>query len=299
MPSPRQEDTTDGSANGPLVSVVVPTRNNSTCLTYCLQSIRGQDYDNIEVVVVDNHSTDATVAIARQYADQVLSRGPERSSQRNFGASQAKGAFLMMVDSDMELSSRVVSECVACAMTRPSIGGVVIPETSHGYGFWARCKALEKNLYQGVHWMEAARFFPIGVFRQVGGYDEELVGGEDWDLSQRVAEVSLLSRIEEFIYHNEGTLTLRGTMRKKAYYARKLASYRSKAPNVTAARKQLRVRGRSRLFFAKRRQLLADPVTGAGLVVMKAAEFLAMVVAVVSMKLGKGSVDSEIYSDGR
>lgn len=204
----------------------------------------------------------------------------------------------MMVDSDMELSSRVVSECVACAMAQPSIGGIVIPETSQGNGFWARCKALEKALYQGVHWMEAARFFPSDVFEEVGGYDEELVGGEDWDLSQRVAEVSPLSRIEDFICHNEGTLTLRGTLRKKAYYARKLALYRSKDPNITAARQQLRVGGRSRLLFTKRRQLLADPVTGAGLLMMKAAEFLASVVAVVSIKLRKGSAEPRDYFDG-
>jgi glycosyltransferase involved in cell wall biosynthesis len=274
---------------GPLVSVVVPTRNSSSSLTSCLESIRKQDYDNIELIVVDNGSSDATLRIAHRHADKVHEWGPERSSQRNFGASQAEGMFLLMVDSDMELSGHVISECVALSMANASIGGIIIPEKSQGKGFWARCKALEKTLYLGVQWMEAARFFSVAVFREVGGYDEDLVGGEDWDLSQRVAEVSHVARIDECIYHDEGALTLGQTVGKKAYYARKLASYGAKAPNKRAAEKQLRVLERYRFFFRQRRQLFADPVAGIGLVFMKTAEFGAAAIAVMWMRVGRRS----------
>lgn len=273
----------------PLVSVVVPTRNNSSSLTSCLQSIRKQDYDNIELIVVDNDSSDATLTIAHRYGDKVHQLGPERSTQRNFGASQAEGMYLLMVDSDMELSRHVISECVALSMANSSIGGIIIPEKSQGKGFWARCKALEKALYVGVQWMEAARFISVAVFREVGGYDEGLVGGEDWDLSQRVAEISQIARIDECIYHDEGALTLRQTVGKKVYYARRIASYRVKAPNKRAAEKQLNMLERYRFFFRQRRQLFADPVVGLGLLFMKTAEFGAAAVAVTWMRVGRRS----------
>jgi glycosyltransferase involved in cell wall biosynthesis len=53
----------------PLVSVIVPTYRSSATLEDCLVSIRKQDYPAIELIVVDNHSADATVEIAKKYAD--------------------------------------------------------------------------------------------------------------------------------------------------------------------------------------------------------------------------------------
>jgi glycosyltransferase involved in cell wall biosynthesis len=281
----------------PLVSVVVPTRNSASSLASCLHSIRKQDYDNIELLVVDNDSSDATLTIAHQFADKVHTWGPERSSQRNFGASQAQGIFLLMIDSDMELSSHVISQCVALSTANSSIGGIIIPEMSRGEGFWARCKALEKTLYLGVQWMEAARFFPMATFDEVGGYDEGLVGPEDWDLSQRLAEVSHIGRIDELIYHNEGALTLRQTIKKKAYYARQLTSYSAKEPNLPAASKQLSTLQRFRLFFRARRQLFADPVPGLGLLFMKTAEFGAAAMAVTWMRMRRRSSTMRRYLD--
>ena len=70
-----------------LVSVVVPTRNAARTLDACLRSIRSQTYGRVELVVVDNHSLDATPEIARRYVDAFETSGPERSAQRNRGAS--------------------------------------------------------------------------------------------------------------------------------------------------------------------------------------------------------------------
>src|ERR1700733_4303935 len=85
------------------VSVVVTTRNSGQTLEACLRSIRRQAYEPTELVVVDNHSTDGTVEIARRYADHVATIGPERSAQRNHGATLASGALLLFIDADMVL----------------------------------------------------------------------------------------------------------------------------------------------------------------------------------------------------
>src|SRR2546430_16185158 len=85
----------------PRVSAIVTTRNSELSLEACLKSIRSQSYGNVELLVVDNRSEDATVAIARRYADVVADIGPERSAQRNCGARLATGDYLLFVDSDM------------------------------------------------------------------------------------------------------------------------------------------------------------------------------------------------------
>ena len=82
----------------PLVTVVVPTRNSERTLANCLESIRRQAYPRIELVVVDNSSTDDTLAIARRYADQALTIGPERSAQRNHGWRAGHGELVVFVD---------------------------------------------------------------------------------------------------------------------------------------------------------------------------------------------------------
>src|SRR5215208_4737328 len=69
----------------PLVSIVVPTKNSSNTLGMTLESISTQTYRNYEIIIVDNHSTDATFNIAKRYTDKIYIIGPERTAQMNFG----------------------------------------------------------------------------------------------------------------------------------------------------------------------------------------------------------------------
>ena len=59
-----------------LVSVVVPTRNNSRTIHACLASVRAQTHQHLELIVVDNHSTDDTREVAARYADVLDIAGP-------------------------------------------------------------------------------------------------------------------------------------------------------------------------------------------------------------------------------
>src|SRR3989344_4063933 len=88
--------------NKPKVSVIVPTRNSAKFLETCLKSIRNQTYKNIELIVVDNNSSDKTKKIAKKYADKVFNFGPERSAQVNFGVENSDGQYVYKVDSDFE-----------------------------------------------------------------------------------------------------------------------------------------------------------------------------------------------------
>jgi glycosyltransferase involved in cell wall biosynthesis len=111
---------------GPLVSVIVTTRNNRGTLGACLASIVAQDYQSTELIVVDNNSTDNTKAIAKRYTELVFNKGPERSVQRNYAFKKSKGEYVLIIDSDMELGKGVVSSCVAAADSK--VGAVIVPE---------------------------------------------------------------------------------------------------------------------------------------------------------------------------
>lgn len=262
-----------------LLSVIVPTKNSASFLDACIKSIKNQIYDNIEIIVVDNYSTDKTKEIAKKYTKLVFDKGPERSVQRNFGASKAKGEYLLFIDSDMELTPGVAQECVKLIKEQRiknkvrKIGGIIIPEKSFGEGFWAQCKALERSFYEGVSWLEAARFFPKDVFNEFSGYDEELVSGEDWDLSQRVETKYQLGRIKSYINHNEGSPSLWTLLSKKMYYSKQLNSYSSKKINNLKTKQQLSLIKRYELFFSNPTKLFADPILGIGMLFMKTNEF--------------------------
>ncbi|MGH7157588.1 MAG: glycosyltransferase family 2 protein [Candidatus Saccharimonadales bacterium] len=267
------QDENEETSQRPLVSVVVTTKNNHKTLDACLASIVSQTYQPVELIVVDNNSTDGTRAIARFYTDKVFNCGPERCAQRNFAVEKAGGEFVAIIDSDMELSSHVIQDCVDVMQYRPATRGVIIPEESFGVGFWAACKRLERSFYTGNNAIEAARFFTRKTFREVGGYDESLVSGEDWDLSTRVRALGKIERIKSFIRHNEGRLKLSQSLRKKFYYAQKARAFLRKQ---TAAQRMQSGAGpfaRYRLFLSRPKKLLRKPFVGIGLLVMKAFEF--------------------------
>lgn len=260
--------------NCPLVSVIISTKNEEKNIGNILESLKKQSYKNIEIIVIDNNSSDKTKEVARQYTNLVFDKGPERSSQRKFGAKMAKGEYLFFLDADMILGERVIEESLRIFLKEKGVIGIIIPEISIGSGFWAKCKALEKSFYIGVDWLEAARFFPKWTFEKVGGYDENLISGEDWDLSQRVAKLGKISRIEEFIEHNEGKISLSKTVRKKFYYSKHLAKYAKKPGNKNQAASQFNIFARYKLFFLKPGKLFHDPLLGLGMLFMKTCEFL-------------------------
>jgi glycosyltransferase involved in cell wall biosynthesis len=249
--------------------VVVPTRDSARTVEACLLSVREQTHPDLEAIVVDNGSSDGTLAIGERLADLAISARPERSAQRNEGARRASGSVLLFVDSDMVLEPGVVADCVEQLLR--GADAVVIPETSFGAGFWARCKALERSCYVGDPLIEAARCFRRETFEAAGGFDEALPAGpEDWDLHERVRMAGAsIGRTTAMIHHDEGAPHLSALVRKKYYYGQAMAEYRRRHPEL--ARRQLALVRPA--FLRHRRRLADEPGVAAGVVVMKACEY--------------------------
>lgn len=248
----------------PKVSIIITTKNSAKTLEELLASIKKQTYTSIETIVVDNNSTDKTREIAKKYTSHFFTKGPERSVQRNYGASKSTGKYLFFLDSDMVLSPKVVDECVELFEKQKGLGAVVVPEKSFGENFWAKAKAFEREINEGESYFEAARFFPVSVFNKHNGYESSITGPEDWDLPKRIAKTYSVSRIKSYIYHNEGSPTPIKLMKRKYYYGLSAHKYLSKN-NISAISSQT-VYFLRPAFYRKWRRLVSKPLLTFGMI---------------------------------
>jgi glycosyltransferase involved in cell wall biosynthesis len=209
------------------VSVIITTKNEEKNIFNCINSIKEQDYPFIEIIVVDNYSTDKTKEIAQKLKVIFYSKGHERSQQRNFGIKKANGKYCMYIDADMILSKEVISECVRKCEENKKIAGLYIPEIVSGKGFWINVRRFERSFYNGTV-VDCVRFIPKKQFIKVKGFDENLTGPEDWDFDKKIRNSGNVDIIKSPIYHNEGSFEKKKYITKKGYYAKNFDRYISK-----------------------------------------------------------------------
>jgi len=216
----------------PLISVIIPTKNSEQTLRECLSSVRAQTYRNFEIIVVDNFSSDSTVALAKQYADLVLQGGPERSSQVKLGVANSKGDFVYKIDSDFVLEPTVLEKAVKAALDDNAIG-VIIPNLSDPrISFWSKVRFFERLSYVGSGQIEAARFFRRDAYEKVGGQDGSLVTYEEYDVHNKVARYGKISRVVGAAeWHIGEPKTLAEIASKHWYYGKTTYLYVKKYPS--------------------------------------------------------------------
>src|SRR5690242_13384344 len=110
----------------PLVSVIIPNYNYARTLRMCIEAVQAQTYRPIEITVVDDCSTDDSVAIAESLGVRV-SRTPGNggvATARNVGAAAASGEVLLFLDSDIALEPTAVERAVERLLADPEAGAV-------------------------------------------------------------------------------------------------------------------------------------------------------------------------------
>jgi len=260
------------SAYTPVVSIIIPTKNNEKTLTKCLLSIKQQSYPNMEIIIIDAFSTDQTRNLAEGLGAQVIQLDSERTKAKNYGAQLAKGDYVFFVDSDMILQPDVIRECLdACVNTTV---GVIIPEASIGKGVWVKIRDFERSMYQGTK-IESARFFVRKYILEVGGFDEDIITYEESTLPQKLERhgYKVNARIKSFILHNEDGFELEKWLRKKHYYSDTLKIYAERYPEY--AGEQLGVKNRIKIFLSNGnlKRLIRHPIPAFGVIVLKALEY--------------------------
>ncbi len=205
----------------PLVSVIVPAYNAADYLEQTLKSILRQTYSNLEVLVVDDGSTDATAAIAKNFIDkderfqliQQENRGV--AAARNYGIQVAKGEFIAPIDADDIWHEENIGKQVK-KMLEPENNAVgmvfswsadidkanqittnIRAEPYYGYVYPAM-------LLMNITGHASASMIRRSCLEDVGTYnttffDQKSQGSEDWDLYIRIAEKYDVAIIPELL----------------------------------------------------------------------------------------------------
>ena len=224
------------------LTAVITTRNEAENIENCIRAFDGFR-DEVEVIVVDNNSDDATCQIAADLGAKVLTQGPERSAQRNLGWKTACADWVVVLDADMILPRETIQEILLLAETAGGPNHVQacwIPEVRTGKGIRVKARNFERSFYDGTC-IDALRLFHKAVLEKTGGYDETLIAGpEDWELDIRIlATGAKCVVLKNHLIHNEKQLTLKRMLEKKAYYTKSMATYQAKWKNHPALKKQL------------------------------------------------------------
>ena len=179
--------------NGNLVSVIIPTCNRAGTVVRAVKSVLDQTLKDLEVIVVDDGSTDDTIELLGGIADarlQVLSQSNRGvSAARNFGLSKARGRFLALLDSD----DRWLPQKAARQVRFMVEGGFHLCQTDE---IWIRngvrvnpCRKhakpagwfLEKSLHMCLI-SPSCVMFTREFLERYGTFDETLPACEDYDL---------------------------------------------------------------------------------------------------------------------
>jgi glycosyltransferase involved in cell wall biosynthesis len=258
----------------PLVSITITTKNEEKNITACLQSIKNQNFpqNKIEIIVVDNNSTDKTKQFAKQFTIHVFNAGPERSAQRNFGAEKSHGTYYMYLDADMILTPNILKESVKKFEKSKQLKGLYMPEIVLGSGYWSRVRRFERSFYNATV-IDCVRMVRKEDFEKINGFDVSMSGPEDWDFDKKIRNLGKTEIISEPIFHNEAAFNLKKYIEKKGYYAKSFKTYVNKwGSNDTDIRKQLGIRYRLIGVFTengKWKKLLTHPILTLGMIALR------------------------------
>lgn len=123
----------------------------------------------------------------------------------------------------MILNPTVIDECFKRCECE-NVDALYIPEHIIGEGFWIKVRDFERSFYAGTV-IDAVRFVRRDLFLQVEGFDETLVGPEDWDFDRKIRKIARTGIAGVPLYHNEGRFNIKQYLKKKGYYKDGIQKY--------------------------------------------------------------------------
>ncbi|MCM1134056.1 MAG: glycosyltransferase [Clostridium sp.] len=150
----------------PLISVIVPVFNGQDCLESCIDSIEKQTYENLEIIIINDGSTDDTAAICVKLREayeniHVITMEDEGvSAARNAGIEASKGIFITFVDADDRLRPKMIQVLYDCIMaTGQDVAGC-------GFFTWETSEQWEQFLADRYRIHKADKYKPSEYLRQ-------------------------------------------------------------------------------------------------------------------------------------
>src|SRR5215211_3597553 len=204
-------------AEAGLVSVVIPCYNQAHFLGEAIESVLSQSYRNFEIVVVDDGSPDNTSEVASRYEQVRLIRQENRglAGARNRGLAEAKGEYVVFLDSDdrllpnhLEVGVRELEAQPECAFVYGHYRAIA----ADGSLLWKPYEPpVEPDSYlmllQYCFGTPAVVVFRRQAFEEVGSFDGSVDAAADWDLYLRITRRFPLHHHGEVVaeYRQHGT----------------------------------------------------------------------------------------------
>jgi glycosyltransferase involved in cell wall biosynthesis len=168
----------------PLVSIVIPTKNEAGFLEKLFESIKNQSYKNIEVIVVDYKSDDGTVQIARSFGARVIEVSRKGVGYAtHVGFENAQGDIIIRTDADAIFPSELISKTVE------KIKDSDVYHVSHLYydgSFFMNLMAHLYDKYWRKPWETTGHFIAVRreFYRKVQ-FNPEIILDDDWEFGWR------------------------------------------------------------------------------------------------------------------
>lgn len=196
----------------PYVSIIIATFNREKLLREAIHSVFAQTYQNFELIIIDDGSTDNTSSMIKEFTDSRLHYqhlpNQGRSKARNVGLSLAKGKYITFLDSDDLYHPEKLALQTAYLDAHPETGMIYtsaycIDETGN------LLKHQYEAIYSGNIYKSIAFFVPVTitlptvmvrreVIDKAGNFDENMHRFEDTDLWRRISKVTRIDAINEY-----------------------------------------------------------------------------------------------------
>lgn len=212
----------DSGASSQKVSIIIPTYNRSKLLAICLRSVLCQTHRNLEVLVVDDGSTDETASLLQSLASsdprlKLLSQNHKGAqAARNLGYKASTGDFVSFLDDDDLWHPEKLEKHLAAF--KPDMDGVICQTVwfrdwpgDHNFLFnvFDERDYLARFLSLDVIWQTAAPLWRRAFLDQVGPWEERLTSGQDLDFHTRCLcfepKLVILSEVLNFFREHMGT----------------------------------------------------------------------------------------------
>ena len=194
-----------------------------------LNSIKKQTYKNYEIIVCDSHSKDNTLKIAKSFGAKCYSidkKGPGHG--RNIGAKYAKGRYLLFFDSDTIIPDKFFLFKFFRQVNKKNLELANVFQFLHPFNI----KDIPINIFVNIFFKIHSYFNPLGagffifvkknIFDNLGGFDESINIGEDYDFMRRASKISNYKMINQYVYYSNRRFELEGRINlclKYIYYA--------------------------------------------------------------------------------
>lgn len=213
-----------------LVSIITPSYNAAEFIEETIKSVLNQSYKSIEYIIVDDGSTDDTLAIINKYGDSlkvVSSQHKGACTARNIGAEIASGDYFLFLDADDIIENNTIevflnkiihldNTLIGCNWKRLNLNKNEWEILDSGLNSFPKNNDFVHGWLSGWYIVPAGIFWTKSIFKRIGGWDESLAANQDGDLILRAlidgVKINLTNETTVYYrHHNSDRVSISST----------------------------------------------------------------------------------------